>query len=128
MNVLLTGGAGFIGSHVAESLVKRGDTVTVLDSFDTFYDPAIKRRTAESVIWSGSEKNMCTRTSVGTSCARTTANGSRLPTINGSRRPQRERIRSLANPIAGSATASPSKAISFAVPAIVPDMPQTAVR
>lgn len=47
MNVLLTGGAGFIGSHVAEALVKRGDRVTVLDSFDTFYDPAIKRRTAE---------------------------------------------------------------------------------
>lgn len=47
MNVLLTGGAGFIGSHVAEALVKRGDRVTVLDSFDSFYDPAIKRRTAE---------------------------------------------------------------------------------
>lgn len=46
MNVLLTGGAGFIGSHVAEGLLKRGDTVTIFDSFDTFYDPAIKRRTA----------------------------------------------------------------------------------
>ncbi len=46
MNVLLTGGAGFIGSHVAEGLVKRGDHVTVLDCFDNFYDPAIKRRTA----------------------------------------------------------------------------------
>jgi UDP-glucuronate 4-epimerase len=46
VNVLLTGGAGFIGSHVAEALMKRGDRVTVLDCFDTFYDPAIKRRTA----------------------------------------------------------------------------------
>lgn len=46
MNVLLTGGAGFIGSHVAEALVGRGDRVTVLDAFDSFYDPAIKRRTA----------------------------------------------------------------------------------
>ncbi len=53
MNVLLTGGAGFIGSHVAEALVKRGDKVTVLDSFDTFYDPAIKRRTAERLAKQG---------------------------------------------------------------------------
>lgn len=42
--VLLTGGAGFIGSHVAEALLARGDRVVVVDNFDTFYDPAIKRR------------------------------------------------------------------------------------
>ena len=40
---LLTGGAGFIGSHLAERLLGRGDRVVVLDNFDPFYDPAIKR-------------------------------------------------------------------------------------
>ncbi len=42
--VLVTGGAGFIGSHLAERLLERGDGVVVLDNFDAFYDPAIKRR------------------------------------------------------------------------------------
>lgn len=41
--VLVTGGAGFIGSHVTEALVSRGDTVVVLDNFDEFYDPGLKR-------------------------------------------------------------------------------------
>lgn len=44
--VLLTGGAGFIGSHVGEALLARGDEVCVLDNFNDFYDPAIKRRNA----------------------------------------------------------------------------------
>ncbi len=42
--VLLTGAAGFIGSHVAEALLQRGDEVIGLDNFDPFYDPALKRR------------------------------------------------------------------------------------
>jgi UDP-glucuronate 4-epimerase len=41
--VLLTGGAGFIGSHLAERLLAEGARVLCLDSFDPFYSPAIKR-------------------------------------------------------------------------------------
>jgi UDP-glucuronate 4-epimerase len=40
--VLLTGAAGFIGSHLAERLLARGDTVVGVDNFDPFYDRAVK--------------------------------------------------------------------------------------
>jgi UDP-glucuronate 4-epimerase len=42
--VLVTGAAGFIGSHVAERLAGEGRRVVGLDCLDSFYDPAIKRR------------------------------------------------------------------------------------
>ena len=48
--VLVTGGAGFIGSHVAEALLGRGDEVWVLDNFNGFYDPAIKRANAAQLV------------------------------------------------------------------------------
>jgi UDP-glucuronate 4-epimerase len=46
MHIFVTGVAGFIGSRVAAALLERGDTVTGLDDFNDFYDPAIKRRNA----------------------------------------------------------------------------------
>jgi UDP-glucuronate 4-epimerase len=45
--VLVTGAAGFIGSHVCEALLARGDRVIGLDCFDDFYAPEIKRRNLE---------------------------------------------------------------------------------
>ncbi len=44
MKVLLTGGAGFIGSHTLERLLTLGHAVTVVDEFNDYYDPALKRR------------------------------------------------------------------------------------
>ncbi|MBP2676299.1 MAG: strE 2 [Deltaproteobacteria bacterium] len=42
LDVFVTGAAGFIGSHVAEALLSRGDRVFGLDNFDPFYDRSLK--------------------------------------------------------------------------------------
>lgn len=49
MTTLVTGGAGFIGSHVARRLLERGDGCVILDSFDAYYDPALKRENARQL-------------------------------------------------------------------------------
>ncbi len=49
MKILVTGGAGFIGSHLVEALLARGDDVVILDSFNDFYDPAIKRQNIAAI-------------------------------------------------------------------------------
>lgn len=43
MKILVTGAAGFIGMHVAQRLLARGDTVIGIDNLNDYYDPALKR-------------------------------------------------------------------------------------
>lgn len=44
MELLVTGGAGFIGSHLTEKLLERGDRVVVLDNLNDYYNPRIKEQ------------------------------------------------------------------------------------
>ncbi|MDD5328193.1 MAG: SDR family NAD(P)-dependent oxidoreductase [Phycisphaerae bacterium] len=50
MKVLVTGTAGFIGSHLSERLLAEGLTVVGVDNFDDFYDPQIKRQNIEACL------------------------------------------------------------------------------
>ena len=52
-NILVTGGAGFIGSHVCAALLRAGRSVIALDNFDDFYDPEIKQRNITELLGSG---------------------------------------------------------------------------
>ena len=47
--VLLTGGAGFIGSHLAEALLRRGFRLAIVDNLDSFYDTSLKKANLEAI-------------------------------------------------------------------------------
>jgi UDP-glucuronate 4-epimerase len=49
VNIIVTGGAGFIGAHLCRRLLSRGDRVVAVDNFDPFYPPALKRRSADEL-------------------------------------------------------------------------------
>ena len=49
MNFLVTGGAGFIGSHVCEELLRRGHAVWAFDDLNDFYDPKLKQRNLRDI-------------------------------------------------------------------------------
>jgi len=49
VNFLVTGGAGFIGSHVCERLLNGGHSVWAFDDLNTFYDPQLKRRNLRDI-------------------------------------------------------------------------------
>jgi len=50
MTILVTGGAGFIGSHLCEHFLSKGHRVISLDNFDDFYNPAIKEQNINSLL------------------------------------------------------------------------------
>jgi len=50
MHFLVTGGAGFIGSHLCERLIRGSHDVVCLDNFNSYYDPELKRRNVRSLL------------------------------------------------------------------------------
>jgi len=50
MKILVTGGAGFIGSHIIERLIQQQHDIICLDNFDPYYDPEIKERIISSFL------------------------------------------------------------------------------
>lgn len=52
--IVITGGAGFIGSHIAENLAKEGHEIVVVDNLDPYYSVDLKKRNLDIVLNSGS--------------------------------------------------------------------------
>jgi len=50
MNILITGGAGFIGSHLSEKIIGLGHRVVCIDNFNDYYDPAIKEHNLKDIV------------------------------------------------------------------------------
>ena len=73
--MLLTGGAGFIGSHVAEALLRRGSQLVVADNLDSFYPPFWKKANLEDIRRVGSYEfhaaDICDKEPLGQVVART---------------------------------------------------------
>jgi nucleoside-diphosphate-sugar epimerase len=47
--IVITGGAGFIGSHIAERCVRDGHEVVIIDNMDDYYSPALKKKNIDYV-------------------------------------------------------------------------------
>ena len=58
-NILITGGAGFIGSHLSQELIKRGDNLIIIDNFNDYYDQNLKEKNVEEV-YKDSQDYQCT--------------------------------------------------------------------
>src|ERR1041384_5609175 len=56
MKFLVTGGAGFIGSHVCERLLREGHHVSVMDDLNSFYEPTLKQENLQLLAESGKER------------------------------------------------------------------------
>ncbi len=52
MHIFITGAAGFIGSHLTETLLKEGHSIVGIDNFNDFYEPKIKERNIQSALLS----------------------------------------------------------------------------
>lgn len=55
MKILVTGAAGFIGSHMAENLSKNGHHVLGIDNFDSYYKRTLKEKNRDAVVASGAQ-------------------------------------------------------------------------
>ena len=48
--ILVTGGAGFIGSHLAKKLIEKGYSVVIVDNFNKYYDPRLKENRIKNIL------------------------------------------------------------------------------